>query len=218
MSYIYIVRHGQSLANVRGGFAGRTDYPLSELGQKQARMTADYLKDTHIEVVLSSPLTRAKQTAAPIAADRGLTVLDRPDFIEMNFGAFEGMRLTEVEESYPGAGTVWKNEMHNMVFPEGESTKECYARAAKAICAVAEEYRGKDICIASHGAFIRCMHCYLLGLDISEIGSVPWADNASVMTLENRDGKPSLLTPPYSGHMGEFATGVSLAMKNFGTK
>jgi broad specificity phosphatase PhoE len=46
--YIYIIRHGQSLGNLRNGFAGHTDYPLSELGHKQARITADFLKKEHI--------------------------------------------------------------------------------------------------------------------------------------------------------------------------
>ena len=208
MSFIYIVRHGQSLGNVRGGFAGRTDYPLSDLGKKQARMTADYLKDTHIEAVLSSPLTRARQTAEPIVADRGLTVLARPEFLEMNFGDWEGKRLAEVEAEYPGMSTIWKNEMHKTVCPNGESTVECYTRAVQALCDLAKEYQGKDICIVSHGAVIRCLLCFLLGREIADIGSVPWADNASVMTLENKDGVPELLSLPYSAHMGEFVTGI----------
>jgi len=215
MSYIYIVRHGQSLGNLKGGFAGHTDFPLSDLGKTQARMTADYLKDTQIDAVLSSTLTRAKQTAEPIAADRGLSVIPCPEFIEMNFGDWEGKPLDAVEEEYNGAVTVWKTTMYKTVCPNGESTVECYNRAVRALENAAKQYADKDICIVSHGALIKCMHCHLLGLPIEELQSVMWADNASVMTIENDNGNLTLIREPYSAHMGEFVTGVSKAMGNF---
>lgn len=214
MSYIYIVRHGQSLGNLKGGFAGRTDYPLSDLGHKQARMTADYLRDKHIDAVLSSTLSRAMQTAEPIASDRGLSVLPRPEFMEMNFGDWEGMSLDAVEEQYNGAITVWKTAMYKTVCPNGESTVECYDRAVTALRNAAKEFCGKDICIVTHGAIIKCMHGYLLGTPMEQLQSVMWADNASVMTLEYTDGNFTILSEPYSAHMGEFVTGVSRAMGN----
>lgn len=218
MSTIYIVRHGQSLGNLRGGFAGHTDYPLSDLGHKQARMTADYLQDAHIDAVLSSTLTRAKQTAEPIAADRGLTVMAREDFMEMNFGDWEGLSLDEVEAKYPGSITKWKTEMHKTVCPGGESMVGCYDRAVKALYDAAEEYKDRDICIVSHGALIKCMLCHLHGWEVTDIRRAVWADNASVTTIENKDGKLTLLTEAYSAHMGEFATGVSKAMAGFKKK
>ena len=215
MSVIYIVRHGQSLGNLKGGFAGRTDYPLSELGHKQARMTADYLREKRIDVVLSSTLTRAKQTAEPIAAYRSLPVLPRPEFMEINFGHWEGQPLDQVEKEYNGAESEWKTAMYNTVCPNGESTVECYARAVAALQKAAKEFDGKDICIVTHGALIKCLHCHLLGLPIERLQDVMWADNASVMTVENKDGMLTLLKEPYSAHMGEFVTGVSKAMGNF---
>ncbi len=214
MSNIYIVRHGQSLGNLAGGFAGRTDYPLSELGHKQARMTADYLRDKRIDAVLSSTLSRAMQTAEPIASDRGLPVLPRPEFMEMNFGEWEGMSLDAVEKQYNGAITEWKTAMYKTVCPGGESTAECYDRAVSALQNAAEEFCGKDICIVTHGALIKCLHCHLLGLPTERLQDVMWADNASVMTVEYKDGKLTLLADPYSAHMGEYVTGVSRAMGN----
>ncbi|MBQ5389747.1 MAG: histidine phosphatase family protein, partial [Clostridia bacterium] len=174
-----------------------------------------YLKDTHIEAVLSSTLTRAKQTAAPIAGDRGLAVLERAEFMEMNFGDWEGLPLDEVEARYPGSITEWKNEMHKTVCPGGESMVECYDRAVKALYDTAEEYKGRDICIVSHGALIKCMLCHLHGWEVTDIRRAAWADNASVTTIENKDGKLTLLAEPYSAHMGQFATGVSKAMAGF---
>ncbi|MBQ8836244.1 MAG: histidine phosphatase family protein [Clostridia bacterium] len=213
MSYIYIVRHGQSMGNLKGGFAGHTDYPLSDLGHKQARMTADFLKNEHIETVISSTLTRAKQTAEPIAADRGLTVLPDENFMEMNFGDWEGMAIEEVEAKYDGAFTVWKHEMYKTVCPNGESTVECFNRAVNALKKTAKEYDGHDICIVSHGAIIKCLLCFLHGLPIEKLQDVIWADNASVTKLEYKDGKFDIVYECKSDHMGEFVTGVSKTIR-----
>ena len=64
MTVMYFVRHGQSEGNVRGGFAGRVDYALSEKGERQARRTADFLRDVHLDAVCASPLRRAQATAS----------------------------------------------------------------------------------------------------------------------------------------------------------
>lgn len=101
MGILYLIRHGQSEGNIRGGFAGRIDYPLSPLGQKQANMTADFLRDEHIDVVLSSPLSRAYDTAVPIARTRGLDVLQREDLSEMDFGDWEGLRSKKWPAAFP---------------------------------------------------------------------------------------------------------------------
>ena len=206
--YIYIVRHGQSLGNLKGGFAGRLDYPLSELGHKQARLTADFLKNTHIEAVISSTLSRAMDTAGPIAADRGLDIIPDPDFMEMNFGDWEGMTTGEVDEHYNGAFTAWKTEMYKTVCPGGESTMECYNRAINALKDVVKDYEGKDICITTHGAVIKCLTCWLSDIPLEKMQDIPWADNASVMKLEYADGKFTVIYSNQSDHMGEFVTGV----------
>ena len=211
--YIYIVRHGQSLGNLRGGFAGRADYPLSDLGHKQARITADFLKDVNIEAVISSPLSRAMQTAEPIASDRGLEIIKKDEFMEMNFGEWEGMAVDEVEEKYNGAFTQWKREMYKTVCPGGESMVGCFDRAINALSNIAEEYNGKDICITTHGAIIKCLCCYLAGKPIEELQNIPWADNASVTKLEYADGKFTVVYEIKSDHMGEFVTGVSKTIR-----
>ena len=211
--YIYIVRHGQSMGNLKGGFAGHTDYPLSDLGHKQARITADFLKDEHIETVISSTLTRAKQTAEPIAADRGLEVIGCKEFMEMNFGDWEGKPLDEVEREYNGAVTSWKREMYKTVCPNGESTIDCYNRAVNALKDTAVKYNGHDICIVSHGAIIKCLCCFLHGLPIEKLQDVVWADNASVTKLEYKDGKFKIIYECKRDHMGEYVTGVSKAMR-----
>ncbi len=213
MGILYLIRHGQSEGNIRGGFAGRIDYPLSPLGQKQANMTADFLRDEHIDVVLSSPLSRAYDTAVPIARTRGLDVLQREDLSEMDFGDWEGLPIEEVARRFPDAIDIWNHEMYKTVCPGGETVRECFARAQRAICAIAETYADKTVCAVSHGALLRGMLCFLHGWPVEDIQKVMWANNASVTKLMYTNGAFQIEYEGYSDHMGAYVTGVSSKLR-----
>ena len=74
-SRVIMVRHGESLGNAEGFFAGQTDIPLTPLGQRQAERTAEYLRDRKIDRIYSSDLIRSMQTAAPTARMHGLEII-----------------------------------------------------------------------------------------------------------------------------------------------
>ena len=72
---LYVARHGQTQWNLEDKVCGRTDLPLTEVGLEQARLLAERTKDLKIDVIISSPMLRARQTAAPTAALHALEVL-----------------------------------------------------------------------------------------------------------------------------------------------
>ncbi|MDD6352346.1 MAG: histidine phosphatase family protein [Lachnospiraceae bacterium] len=96
MSKLYFVRHGQTVWNVENKICGATDSPLTELGHEQARETGRVLKERldkgeiHIDQILTSPLSRAKDTAEEISKITGLPLKVEPRLIEQNFGRWEG--------------------------------------------------------------------------------------------------------------------------------
>ena len=96
MGVLYFVRHGQTVWNVENKICGATDSPLTEQGHAQARETGKMLKDAldsgrmHIDMILTSPLSRAKDTADEISGMTGLPVRVEPRLIEQNFGKWEG--------------------------------------------------------------------------------------------------------------------------------
>jgi broad specificity phosphatase PhoE len=87
---IYLVRHGETAANGQS-YAGRIDIALTETGQAQAQRVAATLRDVPVGAILTSPLRRARDTAAPVAAAHGLVPVIDPDLTEFDFGRYEGM-------------------------------------------------------------------------------------------------------------------------------
>ncbi len=205
---LFVIRHGQSTANTQNLFAGHHDYPLTELGHTQARLTADYLKDTHIDVVYASDLSRAQDTAAPIAAQRGLAVVVDPDLREMCLGELEGIPAPELYANNPEFMQTWRHDFASVRCPGGESTAELVARAAAVLDKLARANAGKVVCIATHGGMLRAMRCVWDGADLATMNDTPWASNASVSCVEWEDGVYTLLAYSHDAHLGDLCTTV----------
>ncbi|MCL1817333.1 MAG: histidine phosphatase family protein [Spirochaetaceae bacterium] len=98
----FLLRHGKSEGNAKDIVQGHMDFPLSEEGKEQAKKTADHLADKNIRAVLCSPLSRAAQTAAIVAAQAGLAPpRPLPELMEMDTGAYTGLTLDQAREKYP---------------------------------------------------------------------------------------------------------------------
>lgn len=88
---ICLVRHGQTDWNAQGKLQGQTDIPLNELGKIQARQCGEFLMKEDWDVIITSPLIRARETADIIAHYMDVPVIEKIEFIEKNFGAAEGL-------------------------------------------------------------------------------------------------------------------------------
>ena len=109
MTKMIFVRHGQSEANLAEIFAGHTDIPLTDLGKRQAENTAQFLKDYPIDVIYSSDLLRAMQTAEPTARMHGMEILPDERLREIYAGEWEGVTFAALMEKYPTEfGEVWR--------------------------------------------------------------------------------------------------------------
>jgi len=205
---IYIVRHGESLGNVAFTFLGHTDLDLSEKGYIQAKCTADYLSNVHIDSIYSSDLKRAFNTAVPNAEIRGMNVISRVDLREIFAGEWENLTCSEIEEKYKDLYTVgWQKEYGTFAFPGGESTIDAGKRFHDALLKISKENIGKSILIAAHGAVIRSFWAMISGISPEEISQkLPFASNASVSTL-NYDGNKFI---PIEYSYDEHLSGVGI--------
>jgi broad specificity phosphatase PhoE len=141
-----LLRHGQTDWNIDFRLQGITDIPLNETGLTQAREAASVLAGTSWDVVLSSPLSRAFDTAKIVSAELGIQdVAIEPLLLERSFGEAEGLRHEEWKEKYPDPNLV----------PGGESLVELRARSWQLLDALAERYQGQRVLTVSHGALIR---------------------------------------------------------------
>ncbi|MBQ9117088.1 MAG: histidine phosphatase family protein [Clostridia bacterium] len=201
-----IERHGQSEGNLMGTFLGHTDLPLSELGRKQALCTAEMLKDEQIDIMISSDLKRAYQTAEPLSYIKGIEIIPDERLREIYAGKWEGMRFDEIKEKYSEDYGVWLNDIGNAVCTDGESVRELDRRIYEEICRLGEKYSGKTVFIATHATPIRLLKLRAMGLPIECAKDYRWVVNASVTEIGYRDGELRLIGDTRSEHLGELVT------------
>ncbi len=202
---IFLVRHGESLGNAARRILGHTDLDLSELGYAQAESTAKALANEKIDVVYSSDLMRAMNTAAPHARIRGLTVVPDRNLREMYVGEWEGKSVSDVKEQY---GTMydeqWRGGFGTFVFPGGEGTQEAAERFYGAMKDIADKNSGKAVLVAAHAAVIRAFWAKISGIKPEDIAaSLDFPTNASYSVLEYEGGAFCPLEFSVDGHLAE---------------
>jgi broad specificity phosphatase PhoE len=158
---VHVMRHGE-VQNPTGILYGRLDgFGLSERGRAQAEAVADALADHHIVLVRASPLQRAQETAAPIAARHGLTVETDPDLIE-SLNYFEGRRISPGDGAWRDPRVWWM--LRNPFKPSwGEPYKDIAARMSTAIDKARAKAAGHEAVCVSHQLPIEILRRHLTG-------------------------------------------------------
>lgn len=207
MLTLILVRHGESRANNEKFFAGQLDVELSELGRKQADMTAKYVTEAYkIDKIYSSPLRRAYDTAKAIAERTGLDIITRDDLREINSGKWQGLHFDELEEKYAERYGVWLHDIGNAKTPDGESVKELYDRAWSAIEAIAAENSAGVVAVSTHATPIRSIICRLRGYTAENMKNIPWGSNASIAVLEFDGNAWQIKLEGYDDHLAALKT------------
>jgi phosphoserine phosphatase len=189
---IILVRHGETAWNAGETFRGRKDIPLNETGVKQALLLGEYLRDEKIDIIYSSPLTRAVQTAEAIAAHHSLAVDIVGNLSDMDFGEWEGLTAAEVKDRYEEAYRDWLDTPEQVRIPGGESLGDVESRVVPFLeDAVARLGKGKMV-LVSHRVVHKVLICSLLCLGNAGFLSVK-LDNAAV-TRFVFDGDRAILT------------------------
>jgi probable phosphoglycerate mutase len=155
-----LVRHGQTDWNAERRLQGSTDIPLNDVGRAQAREAAAVLAGQQWDAIVSSPLSRAAETAALIAAGLGLSVARHvPELTERSFGPAEGMQAGPELEALriPGG------------FQGAESEDEAASRGLASLEALAGEYRGGRVLVIAHGTLLRVSLSRAIGRTLSSI-------------------------------------------------
>jgi probable phosphoglycerate mutase len=173
-------RHGQTTWNVEGRFQGQTDIPLDATGEQQAERAARLLAALHPDAIISSDLSRAMATAAPLSRLTGLTVTTDKDLRERHGGAWEGLTNAEIRTRYPVEYAQW-------LPPGGESTAMVGERAGAALQRIADTLApGSLAVVVSHGAALRLGAAVLLGLPEELWGVIGPLSNCSWSVLARR--------------------------------
>jgi probable phosphoglycerate mutase len=152
---VYLARHGETAWSLSGQHTGRTDLPLTERGESNARCLGDRLRGLTFSRVFTSPLQRARRTCE--LAGFGATAVVDPDLAEWNYGDYEGKRTAEIRQQRPD----W--HLFRDGCPNGEAVADVGARADR----VLHRLRGadSDVLVFSHGHILRVLAARWLGLD-----------------------------------------------------
>jgi len=185
-------RHGQTVWNAERRFQGQSDIPLDQTGQAQAERAARLLAALRPDLIISSDLSRASATAAPLARLTGLEVTLDKDLRERHGGGWEGLNDAEIRARYPVEHASWSP-------PDGEPSAVVAERVAAALQRIADRLAdGHDgasglAVVVSHGAALRLGMSRFLGLPEESFNVLGPLDNCSWSVLGQRRGHWRLL-------------------------
>lgn len=186
---IYLIRHGESEGNKARAFLGHTDLDITETGHIQAENTARFLKDIKADVIYSSDLIRAYNTALHTAEMKGMEIIKNSNLREIYAGQWETLKFTELEDRFKNEYGVWKENIGEASCPGGESTAQLQKRIVTEVTKIARDNQGKTVFIFTHATPLRVFKAYCDGKGLDGIKDVPWSTNASVTHVEYENGK-----------------------------
>ncbi len=167
---ILLIRHGQSQWNKdseEDRFNGRTDISLTEYGETQAERIGLFLRNQEIEMIYCSPLRRANNTAGIIGKKLGIVPHILNELIEIDFGLWEGLSLSEIENKYQQLFLDWVNDPAGVKVPGGESGYDVAARILECFFMLEKKHSGNTIAVIAHKVVNRIALCHWLGLPIA---------------------------------------------------
>lgn len=178
------MRHAEAEGNKTRVFQGWTDGSITDVGHVQAGFMAEKIKSFKIDVLFSSSLKRAIQTAEYISKVKSLPVLTREGLKEIYGGEWEGVPWEELPKRWPCEYYTWENEPLEHKMPMGESMSDFQKRIVDEIKNIANENIGKNICLVFHGTAIRVFMSYVNSNGLLGYNNITWYDNTSITTLE----------------------------------
>jgi probable phosphoglycerate mutase len=201
----YLLRHGETPLSIERRFSGTGDARLTERGRAQAKAAARRLAEVKLDLIVSSPLARAVETAEAVAGPLGLDIVTDEGLRETDFGGWEGMTFGEVHERWPDDLAAWLADPA-VAPPGGESFVTTHRRVRQARDRLVSSYGGSTVLVVSHVTPIKTLvrialeappsAYYRIHLDPASVSVVDWyADGPAVVRLLNE-----------TSHLAELAT------------
>jgi broad specificity phosphatase PhoE len=154
--HVWLVRHGETEWARLGRHTGRTDIPLTDTGRDQARALGRRIAGHRFGLVLTSPLSRAAETAA--IAGQSETAVHDDDLMEWDYGALEGRTTADIRREMPG-WSIWRGP-----WPGGETVTEVGARADRIVARIRDPRTSRDVLVFAHGHLLRVLAARWIGL------------------------------------------------------
>ena len=194
---VLLVRHGQTQSNTEARWQGHQDGQLNDVGRRQVRLLGERFPT--IDALYASPLSRAADTAAEIAAAQNLEVTYDDRLKEICFGEWEGLTSAEIAERDPDESRDFFAGIDMPRGGTGETFVQVRARVAAAVEEIASRHPGEKVAVVSHGGVTRAWVTEVLGLPYEHRNRVSILGNTGYATASLRQSGPSIhnwnLTP-----------------------
>jgi broad specificity phosphatase PhoE len=199
---LYLIRHGATEANLARPalLQGRSDPPLARLGVRQAQATRDVLAIRPIDRCYTSPLRRAADTAAVVAAPHGLDPMPLDALTECDVGAWEGLDWATIRGRDPDAYRRFHADPAQFGYPGGESFQMVHDRVAPALAELLRRHAGESLLVVSHHVVNRTYLAGLLGLPPSHARQVT-LDNCGISIVVHEAGAATVATLNAAFHL-----------------
>ncbi len=194
---LWLIRHGEPDAEVRGHCYGRLDVGLSAEGRRQLEPAAKRLASEPLSAIYASPRKRTLESAGILAVPHACGVRIDEDLREIDFGDFEGLAYDEIALRYPEIYRQWMQRPTEVQFPGGESFAAMRVRVTRAISALRERHAGQSIALATHGGVIRIALAQALSIPAANIfriaqryaavNLIVFMDHHPIVELVNQD-------------------------------
>ncbi len=184
---LILVRHGQTEWNAGGRYQGQSNVALSALGRKQAELLAARFPVKHLDVIYTSDLDRARETAECVGKAFGVDVRPEKAFRELSFGDWEGLTYQEISSQWPKEANKLFTAPDELFIPNGETFQALQKRALDKIAELCETHDGQNVGIFAHGAINKTILAGLMHIPLHYLWSLR-QDNTAVNILRLEDG------------------------------
>lgn len=157
-THLIAIRHGETEWNSVGRFQGHLNSELNAEGRSQAQALGERLAAEHFDLLLSSDLGRALQTASAIAMRTGHEILVDARLRERRMGIFQGLTPAEVQVRYPEDYARFKSHDPDYVIPGGESVRQLFERCIACFTELAERHAGMTLATVTHGGVLAMLY------------------------------------------------------------
>lgn len=186
-THLIAIRHGETEWNREGRFQGHLDSVLNKEGMAQAEALGERLAAERFDLLLSSDLGRALQTASAIAMRSGHEIVVETRLRERRMGIFQGLTPAEVQARYPEEYARFSSRDPDYVIPEGESMRQLFERSVACFTELATRHAGLTLATVTHGGVLAMLYRHAMAMPLDAPRNFP-LHNTGVNRLRHRRG------------------------------
>lgn len=190
MKTIYFIRHGETTGDIENLYGGDYDDHLTEKGQEEARALGEKLREKNIQVIFTSPLLRAQETAAILNSHHEVPVKVDSKLKERDwYGELTGMNKDVAKEKFPDLVALLSDRKNTL--PRGESYDDFVERTSESLREICADEKYERIAVVSHGGAMRVLFRDILRQGEIDFGNCAFAElsfNGDAFSLITMDG------------------------------